>query len=780
MRMSPFGAPRWARVSAKLLPAVLVGVLALTCAYPGSGRAAESGRAAQRGSVRLSGSPGSPVSNPRTDTVYVPIQCAKSYCPTSGTGRVVDVIDGARCNERDVSGCRVLATVQVGKDPTAAVLDPRTDTIYVVNGGGTVSVINGARCNATVTRGCARAIATVTTAGGFTVAGAVDPATRTLYVADLKGAVFAVDIARCNAITTSGCDQPVRRIADRAGPDAVAVDVPTDTVYAANAGLNGNGSGDTVSVIDGARCNASDGRGCDRAPHTVKVGSNPEWDIVDQATNTVYVANYNAGTVSVIDGARCNARVSAGCRRTPKTVSTGAGTNVVAIDNSDHTVFALNGGDDTLSAINTLRCTGARPGDCPTLAPAQQAGSDQGSGYTGFPIQLALLPHTGSAYLVNEGGENVLDVADVDGCDAIDTAACRHDASTVTHDHEFLATIDPATDTIYASSTTAPQIDVLDGATCQAGQLSGCAPVAEIPIDTSHAFLGAIDDVTHTLYASGASSVSVINTATCNATTTTGCSAKPPTIPIGTNPSIPTLNPTTHTLYLAFGKSEDRLAVINAATCNALIATGCGQTPGVTDVGIGTRQLGISTATNTIYAPSGGANFSGDSVAVINGATCDAADLSGCGKPAATVKAGAGPDAVAVNDLTHTVYVANNADGDAPGTVSVINSATCNGTDIVGCTSPPIATVAVGRAPLLAALDTTTDQIYVNDFAGATVSVIDGSTCNAAITTGCSHPAAAQAVGSSPFGLAVDADTNTVYAFTTTGAATSIFAGPLQ
>ena len=227
---------------------------------------------------------------------------------------------------------------------------------------------------------------------------------------------------------------------------------------------------------------------------------------------------------------------------------------------------------------------------------------------------------------------------------------------------------------------------------------------------------------------------------------------------------------------MAFGKTGNKVAAINAGTCNAQTTSGCGTTHGVVHVGTGTNQLTVSPATNTIYAPAAGANYSGNTVAVINGATCDATDLSGCGQPAATAKVEAGPDGVAVNDLTHTIYVANNADGDHPGTVSVINSASCNATSTTGCV--PIATIPVGRAPLLAAIDTTTDQIYVSNYASATVSTIAGSTCNAADTTGCSQPAPAQNVGSLPFGLAVDDDTNTVYALTLGGlGATSIFAG---
>ncbi|MGA2758665.1 MAG: hypothetical protein ABSF58_15095, partial [Solirubrobacteraceae bacterium] len=573
----------------------------------------------------------------------------------------MDVIDAARCDAAVVSGCRVLATVPVGNLPLAAVLDPSTDTIYVLNGVGSVSVVNGARCNARVTSGCTGAIATITASGPL-VAGAIDPSTRTLYAASPAGDVFAIDIARCNAVTTSGCGQPVNKFVDPGDPDAVDVDDATDTVYAANAGASGNG--DTLSVIDGAQCNGSDGSGCDGATRTVTVGTDPYWDAVDQATNTVYVANYNDGTVSVINGARCDATIGTGCLRAPNTVSTGAGVGFVAIDDPEHTVFAVNADDDTISAINTTRCDGAHGAECPKLAPAQQASSNQVPGYEGFPAQLALLPRAGSGYLVNEGGPNVLAVVNLSRCDAVNTSACRLNAPSVPGDHEFLAATDPATDTIYASSTTAPRIDVLNGATCRVGKLSGCAPVAEIPIGETSANVGAVDVATHTLYVSGASSISVINTAACNAEVTTGCSKPPATIPIGASPGIPTLNPATQTLYVAFGNTASQLAAINAGTCNAQITTGCGQTPGIVSVGVGTNELAVSAATNTIYAPALGTNVSGDTVDVINGATCDATDLSGCGRPAATITVGSGPDGVAVNDLTHTVYVANNADGD--------------------------------------------------------------------------------------------------------------------
>ena len=301
------------------------------------GRLAQRSAARPGGSVVLDGSPGVPLANPKTATVYVPVQCTTSSCTTPE--HVMDIINAATCNVKVTSGCRVIARAAAGKLPTAAALDERTDTVYVADGAGTITVVNGARCNARVTSGCAKPLATIKT-GGFPVAAAFNPKTRTLYVASPAGQVFVIDAARCNAVTTAGCGKPVKTVNDPLGPAALDVNVATDTVYAANGGPTGNG--DTVSVINGATCNGSTGTGCGHKPPTVRVGVNPFWDVVDQATNTVYVANYNDGTVSVINGATCNATVTSGCAHTPPAVTTGAGASFAGIDAAVHTVFAMN------------------------------------------------------------------------------------------------------------------------------------------------------------------------------------------------------------------------------------------------------------------------------------------------------------------------------------------------------------------------------------------------------------------------------------------------------
>ena len=702
---------------------VLVMVLATACASgaghggpaadsasrPGTQLAVTSvpdGQIAAGGSVVLGGSPGTPAANPRTGTVYVPIQCTTSFCSPNTPGHVVDVIDAANCNAYARSGCRVVATAQVGSSPLAAAVDERTNTVYVTNGNdGTVSVLNGAQCNARVTQGCGEPVATIKV-GGFLVADAVDPATDTLYVASPKGDVFVINAAGCNAVTTRGCTQPVRKVKDSQGPQALDVDVATDTVYAANAG---SGDGDTVSVIDGGTCNGTNGTGCGQAPHTITVGSGAWWVAVDQASDTVYAANNNDGTVSVINGTGCNAKVTSGCGSTPPTVTTGANPQFVAVDPSSDTVFAMNQGDNTLSAINTRTCNGTVTSGCQHRAPNQQASPNQDPGYNPFPNAFALIPQSGSAYVVNVGGANVLSVVSVSRCTATGTTGCRAEAPSVPA-HQYLISTDPATGTIYASNSSLPQIDVLDGATCHAGNLTGCAPVAEIPMKHPMANVGPVDDAIHTLYAAdpSAGTVSVINTATCNAKNTAGCSQHPPAIKIGASPNTPAINTATQTMYVAYGSAGNRIAVINAATCNATRTSGCGQAPAVIPVGAGTAVLGVSAATDTIYAPnSGSSSLNGDTMSVINGATCNGTDTSGC----------------------HQRFPA----------------------------------MATGRSPLLAAVDTRTGIVYVTDFSSAGVSILDGSRCNASVISGCGASPREQAVGSQPFGLAIDQNTNTVY-----------------
>ena len=109
------------------------------------------------------------------------------------------------------------------------------------------------------------------------------------------------------------------------GASELAVDPATHTVYVTN-GYNDNGpvgDGDTVSVIDTRHCQAQDISRCHGPWPTITVGSLPSSIAVDEATGTVYVTNWGDNTVSVFDGATCNAMNTSGCAQQPATVPVG-------------------------------------------------------------------------------------------------------------------------------------------------------------------------------------------------------------------------------------------------------------------------------------------------------------------------------------------------------------------------------------------------------------------------------------------------------------------------
>ena len=276
----------------------------------------------------------------------------------------------------------------------------------------------------------------------------------------------------------------------------------------------------------------------------------------------------------------------------------------------------------------------------------------------------------------------------------------------------------------------------------------------------------------------------MINTRTCNAHTSPGCRHLQTLQIPGGNPDDIAVNPATHTIYVATITSDgaDLVSVFNGATCNAAHTSGCGQTPATIAVGAsGDRSdnsilnLAVNQTTNTIYASNvfnidqfSPPPFLGNSVYVIDGATCDAAHRTGCGQTPATITVapnppvGSNPWGIAVDQVTNTIYTANNADGEHPGTVSVINGATCNGQNTTGCDQAP-ATVAAGFGAVGVAIDHTTHKVYVTNSEDTSVSVINGATCNRSNISGCSRTAAKIAVGDYPGSIAADPPVGTAY-----------------
>jgi DNA-binding beta-propeller fold protein YncE len=303
------------------------------------------------------------------------------------------------------------------------------------------------------------------------------------------------------------------------------------------------------------------------------------------------------------------------------------------------------------------------------------------------------------------------------------------------------AVLDPATHTLYADdapeNATDGEVYVINASTCNALQSSGCGinNMPELQVGYRPVTI-AVDQATDTIYVvnSAGNTVSVINGVTCNAQNTAGCGQMPPTVKVGSNPVDVSLDQATDTVYVANrgnGKGTT-VSVIDGRTCNGQVTSGCGKIPATATIGTAPAGVVVDEAADTVYAgtvaPSGA-----EAVWVIDGATCNATTTSGCARTPHAARAGSGPDGIALNLATDTLY-ASNVTGD---TVSVLDAATCNATVGSGCGTQPSRSLPTGQAPQWVTVDQATDALYVPNGDAGTMSMLNGATCNATVTSGC-------------------------------------------
>jgi YVTN family beta-propeller protein len=327
---------------------------------------------------------------------------------SAGAAGALSMINTSTCNATQRAGCGHTRRVATGgQDPIGVAVDEQTGTVYAVNGlSNTVAVIDAATCNASDTSGCANKPVLVSVPGGPEFL-AVDPQTDTVYVADTgSGTVSVIDGSTCNASDTSGCAQAPATVSVGAGAFPIAVDPATNTVYV---GVNSG-----VAVIDGRTCNASDTSGCASRPALAAVGNQPAGISVDQATGTVYVSG-ETGSVAVIGRSACDAADTAGCASASVTVPVGTDPRGDAVDPASGTVYVTNAGSDTVSMLNAATCNAADAGGCRSVPAAFPVGAS--------PRRVAVDPATHTVYIVNVGA-STLSVINSRSCNAADTRGC--------------------------------------------------------------------------------------------------------------------------------------------------------------------------------------------------------------------------------------------------------------------------------------------------------------------------------------------------------------------
>ena len=329
----------------------------------------------------------------------------------------VSVVNMARCNGLNTSRCagQHWPVVPVGHLPLGLAVAQATDTVYVANAkDGTLSVINGATCNGSDALGCGQKPATVSV-GAFADAVAVDPVTNMVFVTNQDarpGTVSVIDGNSCNGSHPSGCaHQPFITVDVGSGPSGIAVNPVTNTIYVANTAEDSNNTplpnGSTLSVIDGATCKPTNKSGCTPVG-TVRVGTDPANVAVDPATNSLYVANTfdntnsSTGTVSVVNGANCDASDPSGCAsQTPPEVPVGADPVSTAFDATTNTVFVTNAKDKTVSIIDAAHCNATRLSGCNARPPTVTIG--------GVPTFATVDTDLHTVYVVNQA-DNTLAV----------------------------------------------------------------------------------------------------------------------------------------------------------------------------------------------------------------------------------------------------------------------------------------------------------------------------------------------------------------------------------
>jgi YVTN family beta-propeller protein len=695
-------------------------------------------------------------------------------------GDTVSVIDTRRCRAQDVSRCRgPWPTITVGNLPSSVAVDAITDTVYVTNWqDDTVSVFNGATCNATNTSGCGQTPATVPV-GSQPFSIYPDPANHTVYVANFGvTTVSMINSATCNASDLAACPTTEPPTVDvGASPDAVDVNQSTHSVYVTTVGaLNG------WSVFDANTCNATMQTGCATIGTLSGDPIGPSDGEVDPANDTLYTANYD-NTISAFDLSHCNATGAsdlAGCATvTPGTVMPfPPGLNnesalTVAVDVPLHSVYVTFQRDDAVMVVDTNVCNGSNPVGCATLDPPVARTGAQ-------PEGVVLDPQTQTLYTANQT-DNDVSVIDATLCNAQVTTGCRQAPPAVSIAAEGLAA-DASVNTLYATAPNANAVSMVNTRTCNRYTTVGCAGTPAQVTVGSYPVADAVNPLKHTLYVANrnSSTVSVIDAATCNATSSAGCASVSTLQVPGGNPDDIAVDAATDTVYVATltAGGSNLLSDFNGATCNATKTSGCSQTPATLalgDAGGFLLQIAVNQATNTIYATNVayiGGGFVGDSVYVINGATCDATNTT-CTHAPAVITAGnpltpggLNPWGIAVDDATNTIYVALQANGDYAGSVAVINGATCNGSDTAGCGQTP-PTVAAGFGSSELGIDPLTHTVYATNTEDATLSMIPGVSCNRFISFGCGlvppRVAAGSYPGFNPGTIAIDPAGRTAY-----------------
>ncbi|WP_197080257.1 serine/threonine-protein kinase [Mycobacterium haemophilum] len=273
---------------------------------------------------------------------------------------------------------------------------------------------------------------------------------------------------------------------------------------------------------------------------TITVGRRPEAIAVVPSSHAVYTANYQDGTVSMIDTAR---------RAVTATIRVGKGPTGIAVDPTTHIAVTANNRDDTVSVIDTAG--GA-------VTATVKVGTN--------PWGVAIDDDTHAAYVANMWDYSV---------SVINLESHSVTATIPVGKNPYGVAVDSTTHTAYIANASDGTLSAIDTHTLRV--------IATIPV--GHDPRGvAVDPTTHTAYVTNESegTASVINLESQRIIAA---------IHIGNSPYGVTVDPTTHIAYTA--NHHSTVSVIDG-TKNLTVS-------GEIRIGKNTFAVDVDPTTHTVY-----------------------------------------------------------------------------------------------------------------------------------------------------------------------------------
>src|ERR671923_158532 len=434
---------------------------------------------------------------------------------------------------------------------------------------------------------------------------------------------------------------------------------------------------------------------------TIPLDIGPNSIAVNPTTNTIYVRDYNSGTVSVIDGTTKSVMGSIRAADAVNDVAVNPNTNTIYVASSAMALGTLYGENGTISVIDGTTNSMER--------------IDVG----GDPKNVAVNPNNNTIYVTDynssivsviEGKTNsVMGSIDVGGSSPTSIA------------------VNPNNNTIYVADTHSNRVSVIDGRT---NSVMGSIDVGSTPNFIQ------VNPTTNTIYVGtyGSSTISIINGATNSVMNNS--------IDVGGVINDIHVHPTTNTIYVASSATDPdtrhrengTVSIIDGATNREVKRI---------KVGGDALDVAVNPNTNTIYVAKYDWSTHSSTVSVINATTTNGTVTSGLEPNDIPMEAGR-PFYMAINPATNTIY----ATSDDQDTFYALNSTT----------NSLVKISRVDDGPQDIAVNPNTNTIYVASWYSSKIDVIDGTTNSVVGSIPLGDPVTEQAND-----VAVNPNTNTIY-----------------